>query len=225
MCSSDLKRKIDDVSLVQVTAALCPGALPDFVQEAGWEEAAFTGLSYLKTNQVASCTGLAQLDTGKLQKVIRTTLEKIRQPSTTTTTVNQNNTAAPPAHASSQEVLAGNEIVERMASARGRTARRRLGTAAAAVGVRSLDSIPEPDHDQEHPEAVVPDSEVEIEPVKDSVSGGASGGGRLKKKSLTAMKPEPEPEPESNHPPNKNHNHNNAIAHNNNNVDDDDNFW
>lgn len=130
------KHKSEDV--VFLTHALGP-YISDFISDSGWEESIFTSLSYLKTQQVVSCSTFSQLDAAKLKKLLKSTFEKIiKQGASATTAIALQNQKATNESGKTEEVLAGNEIVERMASARARTARKCQPTSI-------LDSIPEPE--------------------------------------------------------------------------------
>ncbi len=112
-----------------LSSALCPYVW-DFVEERGWEESVYSALSYVKTQQVVSLPTFEQLDPAKLKKVIKSTLEKISKASQSLASLPQTRKGP-----EEPELLAGNEIVERMVSARARTARKRN---------QVLASIPEP---------------------------------------------------------------------------------
>ena len=118
-----------DEEMSLLSDALSP-SVADFVEDRGWEEWVFTGLTYLKS-QIVTHNDFSQLDPSKLKKAIKSTFDKMKRSSQPTLTA-----PVPKAKPDTeQEKLIGNEIMERIASARVRTGRKRNPVLA---------SIPEP---------------------------------------------------------------------------------
>jgi len=126
LCLLQGGRGVDE--LATLSSALCPH-VSDFIEDRGWEESVYSALSFIKT-QIVSIPTFEQLDSSKLKKIIKTTLEKIRK---STKPIQTPQLTAQPLN--EPEKLVGNEITERMASARARTARKRNTV---------LEPIPEP---------------------------------------------------------------------------------
>jgi hypothetical protein len=106
----------------------------NFTEEYGWEESVYTGLTYLRSQVVVNQTFL-NLDVLKFRKAIKWSTDKILKGShhkARAASAQQLKAAEP---SSDIEKLIGNEIVERMTSARGRMARKMNP---------KLASIPEP---------------------------------------------------------------------------------
>lgn len=117
----------------QISSALCP-FIWSYTEEFGWEEAVYAALTFIKSQVITTVAG--KLDTKKLKKVIKSVLEKVGK------VVPEGRASSKAANASTPdkkleapETLIGNEITERMTSARGRRTRPHNPV---------LESIPEP---------------------------------------------------------------------------------
>ena len=134
LCLLQGNRGADELSTINMTSGLTPYVW-DFIDERGWEESVYSALSYIKTQHVTSIPTFEQLDNVKLKKIIKSSLDKIRKPNQTISTANPKS-QEPVAGKLEPEKLLGTELVERMASARARTAKKKNQTILA--------SIPEP---------------------------------------------------------------------------------
>lgn len=131
-----LKRK-DSEDVLLLFNALSPDVW-NFSEDCGWEECAYTALTFLKGGMVVNLS-LANLDLSKLKKVIKSVIEKVWKDASLKKSISAepNGQKATTSQSEPADRLIGNEIQERMTSARGR-ASRKMSTAT------TLASIPEP---------------------------------------------------------------------------------
>jgi len=113
----------------------------NFVEDSGWEECVYVGLTYLKS-QVAIPQEFSNLDPVKLRKAIKSTLDKVAKPnhkipSGVGISSSSIRSTSSKLDAGPTDSLVGNEITERMTSARGTRVKTRRKK-------HPLASIPEP---------------------------------------------------------------------------------
>lgn len=121
----------------QISSALCP-YIWNYTEEFGWEEAVYAALTFLKSQVVSGLAG--KLESKKLKKVIKSVLEKVGKVSNSAAAAGETDQgkklAGSGERTGENETLIGNEIQERMTSARGRRTRPPHNPV--------LESIPEP---------------------------------------------------------------------------------
>lgn len=111
----------------------------DFSEEYGWEESVYTALTFIKGGVVVN-QPLANLDLAKLKRAIKSSVEKAWKVSGNITKSDVPQISSQPQEDAEPEKLIGNEIQERMTSARARSAR----TSTSRRMTSTLASIPEP---------------------------------------------------------------------------------
>jgi len=120
----------------QISSSLCP-YIWNYTEEFGWEEAVYAALTFIKSQVITNQTGT--LDTKKLKKAIKSVLEKVGKgaipPDAMGVVATTKNTPPEAEKKAETETLVGNDLQERMTSARGRRTRPHNPV---------LESIPEP---------------------------------------------------------------------------------
>ncbi|CAL8070351.1 unnamed protein product [Orchesella dallaii] len=104
----------------QISSSLCP-YIWNYTEEFGWEEAVYSALTFIKSQVITTQTG--QLDTKKLKKAIKAVLEKVGKGGIAPDALGNVSKKPEPEKKQEAETLVGNDLQERMTSARGRRTR------------------------------------------------------------------------------------------------------